>query len=77
MATEPVVEIGDCLAGRDLRRGAVGDAVCGPLAQHQFHDRLAPAGERHRSREVIRITAAADQGRIAYAARRLVQRAAG
>ena len=77
MTAEPVVEVRNRVARGDLRSGAGGDAVRSPLAQNQFHDRLAPSREGDGGGEIVCIAATADKRRIANAARRLVERAAG
>ena len=77
VSAESVVEVGDGLAGRDFRGRACSDAVGGPLAQYQFHDGFAPAGERNGGSEVVGITAAPDEGRVADATGGFVEGAAG
>ena len=76
VAAEAVVEIGDCFAGGDFRCAAGGDAVGGPLAEHEFHDGLAPTGEGDSGGEVVSVAAAADEGGVAHAAGCFVECAA-
>ena len=77
MAAETVEEIGDGFAGGDFGCGSGGDAVGGPFAEDKLHDGFAPAGERNRGGEIVGVTAATDEGRIADAARGLVEGATG
>ena len=56
---------------------AGGDAVDGPLAEDELHDRLAPAGEGDGGGEVVGVAAAADEGGVADAAGGLGEGAAG
>ena len=67
------------MASRAAISGAVplGDAVGGPLAEDQLHDRFAPAGERDGGGEIVGVAAAADEGGVADAAGGLVERATG
>jgi len=77
VSTEAVVEVGDGFSGGDLRGGAVGDPVSGPLAQNQLHDGLAPSREGDRGGEIVGIAAAPDEGGVADTARGLVEGSAG
>src|ERR1700761_8445819 len=76
MAAESAEEIGDGGLGCSVGSIAGENEIHGPLAKHELHDGLAPAGKRDRGAEIVGIAAAADQRRITDAARRLVQRAA-
>ena len=62
MAAESIVEVGNGLARGELRCDASADAVCSPLAEDQFHDGFAPAGERDGGGKIVSITAAANEG---------------
>ena len=77
VATEAVEEIGDGFFRGLGGRGALLDAIDGPLAEHQFHDGLSPAGERNRGGKIVGVAAAADERRISHASGRFIQRAAG
>ena len=58
-------------------RGPAGYLVNGPLAEDEFHDGFAPAGERGGSAVVVGVAAAADERRVADTAWRFVEGAAG
>ena len=77
VAAEPAEEIGDGGFCRGVGSIAGEDAVDCPLAEHELHDGLAPAGERDGGAEVVGVAAAADERGVADAAGRLVERAAG
>ena len=77
VAAEAVVEIGDGFAGDDFRGGAGSDAVCGPLAEDEFHDGFAPASERDGGGEIVSVTTATDEGGVADTAWGFVEGAAG
>ena len=51
--------------------------VRSPLGQDQFHDGFAPAGAGAGSAEIIGVTAAANQRRVADASGSFVERSAG
>lgn len=75
--TEAVEEIRDGFARGDLRCGAGSDAIGGPLAQHQFHNGFAPAGERDSGGEVVGVASATDEGGVTDAAGGFVEGASG
>jgi len=77
VTAEAIEEIRDGFLGGKFGGCAVGDAVGGPLAEDQFHDGLAPAGERDGGGEIVSITTATDEGGVADAAGRLVEGASG
>src|SRR5215469_15270739 len=55
VAAETVKEVVDGFGGGLLRRGALSDAIDGPLAQYKLHDGLAPARQRYGRGIVVRI----------------------
>src|SRR5580692_5900688 len=73
MAAEAIEEVRDGFAGGDIRHGSRGHPVCCPFAEDQLHDRLAPTGERNRSRQIVGIAAAADERGVAHAAGSFVE----
>ena len=77
VTAEAVIEVGDGFAGGDLRGGAGGDAVGGPLAEDELHDGFAPAGEGDGGGEIVGVAAASDEGGVADAAGSFVEGASG
>ena len=77
VSAKAVVEVGDGFAGGDFGSCAGGDAVGGPLAEDQFHDGLAPAGEGDGGGKIVGVAAATDEGRVADAAWGFVEGASG
>ena len=77
VSAEAVVEVGDGFAGGDFGGGAGGDAIGGPLAEDQFHDGFAPAGEGDGGGEIVGVAAATDERRVADAAGCFVEGASG
>src|ERR1700761_1030400 len=75
VTTEAAEKIGDGGLRSVLGSVAAEDAIDGPLAEHQFHDGLAPPGERDGSAEIVCITAAANERGVANAAGGFVERA--
>ena len=59
---EAAVEIGHGFAGGEFGSGSDGDAIHGPLAEHELHDWFAPSGERNGCGEIIGVAATADKG---------------
>lgn len=62
VAAETIGEIGNGIARSEFGRQSAGDAIDGPFAEDEFHDRFAPAGERDRGGEIVGIAPAADEG---------------
>src|ERR1035438_6016763 len=77
VAAETVVEVGNGFMGGEFGGDTSGDAVGGPLAQNQLHDRFAPAGEGNGGGEIVGVTAATDQRGVADTAWSLVEGSAG
>ena len=73
VAAEAVEEVRDGFAGGDIWHRSRSHAVGCPLAEDQLHDRLAPTGERDRSRQIVGIAAAADERGVAHAAGSFVE----
>src|ERR1019366_5858156 len=73
VAAETVEQVGHRLARGYLWSRAGSDAIGGPLAQHQFHDGLAPPGERDGGGQIVGIATAANERRVADASRRFVE----
>src|SRR5580700_2619443 len=61
VASQSLEEIVDGGLCSDLRAGPGSDAIDCPFAQHELHNRLAPASERDSSREIVGVAAAPDQ----------------
>ena len=73
MAIQSLFQIVHGFLRRPLRQISCGNAVGRPLGQHQFHDWLAPTCGRGRRAQIIRVTTAADQRRIAQSPGSLIQ----
>ena len=77
VAVEALLEKIHRLLRDPLGQTAGFDSIGGPLREHQFHDGFAPSGGGSGRAEIIGITAAADERRIAKAAGSFIERAAG
>jgi len=77
MAAETVEEIRDGFAGGEFGGCPGGDAVGSPFAEDELHDGFTPAGEGDGGGEIVSVAAATDEGGIADAAGRFVERATG
>lgn len=77
VAAEAFREVVDGFAGGDFRGAAGGDAVSGPFTEDELHDGLTPAGEGDGGGEIVGVAAATDEGGVADAAGRFIERAAG
>src|SRR5208282_1345252 len=77
VAVEALLQIVHRFLRDPLRQAAGLHAIGRPLRQHQFHDGFAPSGGGSGGAEIIGITAAADQRRVAEAAGIFIERAAG
>jgi len=59
--TEAAIEVGHSFTGSEFGSGSGGYAIDSPLAEHEFHDGLAPASERNSGGEIVGIATATDE----------------
>src|SRR5271157_2190740 len=73
VSVEPRFQVVKRALGGILGHKALFHAVGGPLAQHEFHHRLAPSRGGDRGTQVVGIAAATDERRVANASRGFIE----